>query len=265
MRAAAVLVLSAVTATAALAHDTWLLPSSLRVAPGRPVTLDLTSGMAFPADDFAIVPSRVVRADVRLGGASGPLAAPWSAPRALRYTWRPARAGVAAIVVELAPKTLTLAPDKVAEYLDEIDATPAVRAAWSAVPAPRRWRESYTKHAATFVRVGDPRGDTSWATPMRLGLEFVPDRDPTALRAGDTLPVRVLQHGRPLAGFAVGARAADAATSTFARTDSAGRARVVLTAPGRWLLAGTDLRRSAAPGLEWESDFTTVTLAVRPR
>ena len=35
------------------AHDTWLLPQSMRVPVGQPVQLALTSGMAFPADDFA--------------------------------------------------------------------------------------------------------------------------------------------------------------------------------------------------------------------
>lgn len=262
-----------VFASVALAHDTWLLPSSLRVPVGRAIMLDLTSGEAFPVDDFAIAPSRVVRADVRVGGATRPLATSRRAPLALRYTWRPERAGVAAFAVELAPRKLTLTPDKVAEYLDEIDATPALRAAWNSTPAPKRWREQYTKHAVTFVRVGEVCGDsssgsasnTSWSAPLGLGLELVPERDPTALRVADTLPVRVLCHGDPLPGFAVGARPAGAATATFVTTDAAGRARVVLPKAGRWLIAGTDLRRSTRPGLDWESDFTTLTLAVRAR
>ncbi len=254
--------LGVVFVATALAHDTWLLPSSLRVPVGRAITLDLTSGMAFPADDFAIVPSRVVRADVRLGGTSRALAAPRRAPLALRYRWKPARAGIATIAVELAPKTLVLTPSQVAEYLDEIGAPPALRAAWDSVAAPKQWHEAYTKHALTFVRVGTPIRDSSWATPMRLGLELVPERDPTSLRAGDTLTFRVLRGDHPLADFAVGARPAGASAATLVRTDGAGRARVALPASGLWLLAATDLRRSTRRGLEWESDFTTLTLAV---
>ncbi len=254
--------LGALLATTALAHDTWLLPSSLRVPVGRAITLNLTSGMAFPADDFAIVPSRVVRADVRLGGSLRRLAAPRRAPMALRYIWKPARAGIATLAVELAPKTLALTPAQVSEYLDEINAAPALRAAWDSVAAPKQWRESYSKHAMTFVRVGAPSVDSSWATPLGLALEIVPEHDPTALRAGDTLAFRVLRGGRPLSGFAVSARSAGATTAKFVTTDTAGRARVALPTPGLWLLAATDLRRSERPGLAWESDFTTVTLAV---
>ena len=112
-------------------------------------------------------------------------------------------AGVAAFAVELAPKTLTLTKDKVTEYLDEIGASPALRATWSQMPAPKRWRESYSKHAATFVRVGNPRDDSTWVRPMGLGLEIVPERDPTMLVSGDTLSVRVVRGGRPLVGFVV--------------------------------------------------------------
>ena len=257
-----VIALLLVTVGTALAHDTWLLPSTLRVPVGQTVTLSLTSGMAFPVDDFAILPTRVTRADVRLAGHTLPLASGRSGTGALRYTWTPKDAGVAAFAVELAPKTLTLTKDKVTEYLDEIGASPGLRATWSQMPAPKRWRESYSKHAATFVRVGNPRDDSTWVRPMGLGLEIVPERDPTMLVSGDTLSVRVVRGGRPLVGFVVGARHAGATTSTFWPTDAQGRARVVLPSAGQWLIAGTDLRRSAKQNLEWESDFVTVTLSV---
>ena len=263
-RAGALAIVAAllVAAGSALAHDTWLLPSNLRVPVGQAVTLSLTSGMIFPVDDFVIQPSRVKRADVELAGKTTALGAGRSAARALRYTWTPAQEGVAALAVELAPKTLTLTPDKIAEYLEEIDASPAVRTTWAQMPAPKRWRESYVKHASTFIRVGHPSTDSSWARPLGLGLEIVPERDPTMLVSGDTLPVHVLRGGRPLAGFVIGARRAGATKATFFPTDAAGRARIVLPSPGLWLLAGTDLRRTSKPNLEWESDFTTMTLAV---
>jgi uncharacterized GH25 family protein len=254
-----------VAAGSALAHDTWLLPSTLRVPVGREVTLSLTSGMIFPVDDFVILPSRVKRADVQLAGATTALGSGRRAARALRYTWTPAKEGVAALAVELAPKTLTLAPGLIKEYLDEIDASPATRSTWAQMPSPKRWRESYTKHASTFIRVGNPGADSSWARPTGMGLEIVPERDPTALAAGDTLAVRVLRGGTPLAGFVVGARHAGATKATFFPTDANGRARVVLPTSGQWLLAGTDLRRSTKANLEWESDFTTLTLAVLPK
>jgi len=247
------------------AHETWILPSTMRVATGHPVTLSLTSGMAFPADDFAIDPKRVARAEIRLNGKREQLRGRRSRPTALQYTWIPRAPGVATIAVELAPKTLVLQPKLIEEYFQEIHAGASIRAQWDSIPKPKQWRESYIKHATSFVRVGAPTGDSSWASPLGLGLEIVPERDPTVLVAGDALPVRVLRRGAPLSGFAVGARREGQSGESFVTTDATGRVSVPLPGAGRWLLFGTDLRRAKDPGLEWRSDFVTATIGVRAK
>ena len=207
-RALAVVLALAFAAALAGAHETWILPSTMRVATGHPVTLSLTSGMAFPADDFAIDPKRIARAEIRLNGKLEQLRGGRTRPTALRYTWIPRTPGIATIAVELAPKTLMLQPKLIEEYFQEIHAGPSIRAQWDSIPKPKQWRESYIKHATSFVRVGAPRGDSSWASPLGLGLEIVPERDPTVLVEGDALPVRVLRRGAPLPGLplALGAK-----------------------------------------------------------
>ena len=246
------------------AHDTWLMAGTGTARVGQVVRLSLTSGDAFPNDDFAIATTRVVRAVARLRDATQALPRPSLTPTALHFDWTPTRAGVGTLGVELAPKTLTLAPDKIEEYLGEIDATPSTRAAWKAVEGKRKWVESYAKHAVTYVRVGDA-DDSTWRRPLGFSLEIVPERDPTRIRPGDTLIVRVLRRGAPMRAFAVGAMREGATTARFVRTDSLGRARIVFEASGRWLLNGTDLRRSSRPDFVWESDFVTTTLYVAPR
>lgn len=248
----------------ALAHDTWFLPASHRVKVGQSVRLSLTSGMFFPADDFAIDPARVRRADVRLSHSTTALASGSPATQALRYTWTPRAEGVATLAAELRPKVLTLKPELVPEYFDEINADSALRNGWTRARL-KQWRESYTKYAKAFVRVGAPLRDSSWAQPMGLTLELVPQRDPTALQAGDTLVVLVLRNGTPVPNFSVGAIGSGETVAHFARTDFEGRAHVPFPRAGLWLLNGTLLRRSARSGLEWESDFTTLTLAVAAR
>src|SRR6476661_2992581 len=81
----------------AAAHETWLLPASMRVRAGETVALSLTSGMAFPADDFAIQPSRVIRAEARLGKRIEQLRKPKLGAMSLQYLWTPKTTGVAAI------------------------------------------------------------------------------------------------------------------------------------------------------------------------
>jgi uncharacterized GH25 family protein len=123
----------------------------------------------------------------------------------------------------------------------------------------------------TFVRVAPSNKDSawtadkSWTKPLGLGLELVPERDPTALRAGDTLIVRVLRKGVPLAGFSVGAIREGRSKATFFTTDAAGRAGVIVDADGRWLLNGTSLRHTKSGSTVWESDFVTATVHVEPR
>jgi uncharacterized GH25 family protein len=250
------------SATLAAAHETWLLPSSMRVAIGHTVELHVTSGMKFPANELPIDPTRVVRAEVRTGGNIERLRAPRATRRSLRYLWTPRAAGVATISVALKPRTLELEPKLVEEYLAEIRADSVVRAQWDSIPGPRRWRESYTKYATSFVRVGKPGQDSRWNSPSGLDFEIVPENDPTALSAGDALRIRVLLHGAPLAGFPVGARREGGATDAFVTTDVSGEASVPLPKQGRWLLFGTHLHRTNEPGLEWRSDFVTMTFGV---
>jgi uncharacterized GH25 family protein len=258
-------------AGAALAHDTWLLPSRASVPPGQEVTFDLTSGMAFPASGTAIPAERVAAARVRLAGRDEALPRPAGAARALRFRAPLHRPGIATVWVDLAPRELQLAPTQVAAYLAEIGAPDSVRAAYEAPPeGARRWRERYAKHAKTIVRVASPQRalppeDSSWRVPTGQPLELVPDADPTALRAGDRLRVRLLAGGAGVPHHAIGVVGGGTARGTLVRTDAAGRATVPLPSAGRWLLRATRLRRAGEAALDWESEFATLTVAVGVR
>jgi uncharacterized GH25 family protein len=260
-----VFLICAVWPVVLLAHDTWLAPGAGRykVAPGSAVQLDLTSGMVFPTLDYAVKAPRIEHANVRLAGKTSAINDRRAGPKSLRLTARLSQPGVATLWVQLAPKALELTPDKVTEYLDEIGALPEIRRVWDEGGAARRWREVYTKHAKTYVRVGEPGDDRSWAEPVGLGLEIVPAKDPTGLRAGDELPILVLRGGKPFPSFPVGLVREGEAHGILKTTDAEGRITFRLDKAGRWLLRGTDLRQSTKPTTEWESDFTTLTLEIR--
>lgn len=256
-RALAVLAVS--LPSVASAHDTWL-SGPATAAPGATTLFGLTSSGTFPTPDHAIEPSRIARALCRSNGQDAPFRAGARGQKALKLRARGLPAGVAACGVSLHPRTLELEAAEVMHYLEEIGARDTVGPAWSARTPPAKWRETYVKHAKTFARVGT-RADESWREPLGLGLEIVPLVDPTALRAGDALEVRLLKDGRPLAGLALRASRASA-KAAFATTDADGHARFTLDAAGPWLLAGTELRASATKPDEWESDFTTLVVEV---
>jgi hypothetical protein len=239
--------------------------------------LDLTSGTRYPASGAAVAPERVAAARVRLGGAVDtmrPLRP--GVPRALRLRAPLRRAGVAVLWVDLAPRALALDSAEVVHYLDEVGAPDSVRDAYLRPPPPgqgRRWRERYAKHAKAVVRVQSPQrpfpsADASWGEAAGQALEFVPDADPTAVRAGDYLRLRLVgAGGAPVPYTAVGFVAAGArgagSRPDVSRTDAAGRVAFRVPRAGRWMARATVLRRSPAADVDWESDFATLTGVAR--
>lgn len=270
-RRAAVLLAALLLPAAARAHDTWLLALRAVVPPSAELLLDLTSGTRFPEGGSAVTPDRVASARVRLGGATDTLLAPRPGPHALRLRAPLRRAGVATIAVELRPRELALDSGHVEEYLAEVGAPDSVRTAYLRqlpVGGVRRWRERYAKHAKAVVRVTSPQrpapaADSSWREPLGVALELVPAVDPTAVRPGGVLLVRLLAAGQPVPFTAVDFTGPAAGSDQRLRTDAAGRAAFPVPRGGRWMVRVTVLRRSASPALDWESDFATLTGATR--
>ena len=61
----------ALLASPALAHDTWLLPAAFSLRAGSTLAADMTSAMAFPRAETAIMPDRIARIhDPHGGGAA---------------------------------------------------------------------------------------------------------------------------------------------------------------------------------------------------
>lgn len=248
--------------SAARAHDTWLLPARFEVTPGASIELEMTSGMKFPEPESAVAADRIAASGIRLAGKTLALQPKSPTSAALRLSAAAPRAGVAVLWATSRPRTLSLKPDEVRHYLEEIGAPAAVEARWR---QQQRFRESYSKLAKTYVKVGDAPDDRSWQEPVGLGLEIVPLQDPTALNAGSEFPVRVLRDGKPLAGFTLSAVSRGARKPITVRTDGDGRASFMLDRNGPWLLRGTLIEESSAPDTDWQSLFTTLTVSAGPR
>ena len=244
------------------AHDTWLVANPTTVPPGTTVQLDLTSGMEFPSLDHAIDPDRVDKALCRLAGKAVEMTQQSARPHSFRLDAHLAVSGIATLWVDLKPRSIELTPKQVQEYLNEIGAPEEVRSAWANSMGPKRWREIYSKHSKTFVRVGQAETDHSWAEAVGAALEIVPEKDPTTLRVGDELPVRLMRRGNPAPHLQVGVVHEGDAAADVRVTDTDGRAVFRLDRSGRWLLRATELRQSPKDKVDWESHFATLTIEV---
>jgi hypothetical protein len=217
--------------------------------------------LAFPANEVGVKPDRLAHASSRLGEAVSDLARETSGKKALRLKARFSKPGVAVVWVESKPRSLELKPAEVKEYLEEIGAWESVGRKWES-DGKGKWRESYTKHAKTYVRVGRPEEDDSWSRPVGMELELVPESDPTQVAAGGELPLRLLKNGEPVPDVAVGLVAGNAKSGSLSKTDSEGRVRLRLDRGGWWLIRATVLEPSSKPDLDWESRFSTLTVFV---
>jgi hypothetical protein len=98
-----------------------------------------------------------------------------------------------------------------------------------------------------------------------MGLEIVPESDPTLVAVGDTFRVRVLRNGLPVARFRIASRRSSGDKPNFITTDKLGRAQIVYTTAMPTLMSGTSVRRVHEKNLEWRSDFTSMSFNVLPR
>jgi uncharacterized GH25 family protein len=92
-------------------------------------------------------------------------------------------------------------------------------------------------------------------------IEIVPEKDPSQLKAGELLPVRVLIKGAAAPNLQLFAASAVTPAKNIGKTDATGRIAVPVTA-GRWRLHTIHMDRVSAPAADWESFWATLTFEI---
>jgi len=250
----------AMVTTTSFAHDTWIVCDPAVVPAGRALSVRITSGEKFPTLAVAPDADRIAKAEWRIGSRTGTIDTFKPEANCLVASGRVSTDGVGVIIVEFKPKEIELTPDQVTAYFDEIGAAEGVRKAYEQDGASAGFTETYTKHAKSYVRIG-VGGDASGALgPVGFSIDFLPDSDPTALKVGDTLAIKVIRGGDELESSPIRVVCGATGQSTVLRTNKAGMVVVDVAAPGWWLVSATQIRRESAG--TWESDFTTMTFHV---
>lgn len=255
-------------AAVATAPDMFLKPERFRVAENSELLARLLNG-TFSKSENAITRDRLV--DVSVVSPSGRErldTASWNADgdtSSVRV--RTGAAGTYVVGVSTRPRAFELAAKDFNAYLAS-DGVPDVLAARRrdgelGKPA----RERYAKHVKTLLQVGAATSD-AYRTELGYAAEIVPVENPYALRAGATLPVRVLLEGRPIANQYVlyGGRTAAGAriAQRSVRSDSAGIARIRLAQRGTWYVKFIHMARLEGHAeADYESTWATMRFEVR--
>lgn len=280
-----------ISATIAGADDFWLVPNAFFVDAGSEIVLRGQTSSQFPTSRIAVAAERV--AEAKLIDASGDRAIRGLAVqgRSLVIRDRPSQAGQYVVAVAIHPRSVRESADGFRRYLDAEGAT----AARQRVERERLLdgkdsvTRRYAKYAKALVQVG-AGGRRAFTRPAGHVIEFVPLRDPSSLRSGDTLELRLLYRGAPLSGVPVhsdvvdldfdrDAASADAHADAHAGhggsaapltyvPDANGIVRVPLSRPGMWSIRTIHVTQSAAgSGADWDTHWGTLVFALvdRPR
>jgi uncharacterized GH25 family protein len=267
MRALAAVLAGLTLATPAQAHDFWLHPAHFRpaLASNVPVSIQVGHGAdraAWPVNVGRVLLFRSIgpngAADRRshLRHAGDTFAIPVREP------------GAYLLVLQTNHAESVLPSGRFNAFLKEEGLTPALEHRERTGTAGRPGREVYSRRAKALIQVGPAAGAQPHVVrPVGLSLEIVPERDPAFLRPGDSLPIRVLWEGKPLAGATVKLTdlRADAEPVSQRRTDAAGRTTFGLPRPGEWLLNVVWTQPVERPNADFDTTFSSFTFGILGR
>lgn len=262
-----------ISAATLAAHDFWLVPNGLDFAAGRSLEVLGQSGTKFPASDGPTQPAQVAEARI-VGRSSDEKIADLSVSgKSLMLRTKPAAAGQYVVAVALASRTARTTPARLQRYI-ALEGAPELAARYEQegkYPKTDSVTQMSAKFAKTIVQVGT-NGPRAFDKLVGHALELVPMRDPAVVHVGDSISVRLLFHGKPVAGAhlragwgspsAVAGDAASARVDQVLVTGADGAARVAIAEPGLWNVR--TLYAAAMQGMpeHWEVYFATMVFSV---
>ena len=251
-----------------VAHDFWLAASSWHATPGSTVTLTANVGDRFPVAGSYTDPDRVD--SVTLLGPGGRLAVQPDFRRErdslATDLHLPPTPGTYVALMVIKPRYIEIAPRDFTAYLRHEGLEHLVSERERLGEPGNPGRERYSRYAKILIRAGDGPADHV-TNPAGLKAELVPLVDPTTLRRGGILAVRLLANDRPVSGALVGAINAGSHGAADdwplkGRTDAEGVVRFQLDEPGPWLVRSVHMVRrggeSGPQAVDWESFWASL-------
>lgn len=266
----------------ALAHNSWVVSDQTRMnAPGTVRLAFVTGHDEFPSGEVATQPDRVASWYVFKGDMVTPVTAYAIEGAELVAEQTLTEPGLHVVATALHPRFIELEGEKFTSYLWDEAALDVLRERRDSGTESQPGLEYYTKFGKTFVQAGpiDP-DDAGYLQPVGHQLEIIPLSNPAAWEVGDTVRVRVLIAGEPIAELPIASghessKAHDYEESVF--TDADGVAEFTIDKPGHWFIRTHTIGPAAENGLpalglpesdeepqlaDWESYWASITVEV---
>ena len=262
-----ILVLALVFTPTLLAHDTWIIPSTFRPQQGTAVQLRVATGMAFPGSEVAVTPDRVIRYTQHDSARVRKISNLRVEGTFLAAGMTPELQGDTILSLELKPRVLEMTGHEFQEYLREENQATILRLRREQGKSDAAGRERYRKIAKAVLCVGDGEDQTSLLSEGLL-LEILPEQSPCTYHAWDRVEFLVFFEGQPIANARVVAGYQGATGHQYpveTRTDSDGRAAIVLKRAGAWFIRVLYIAPAVDdPEADWQTVFSTLTFEVQP-
>jgi hypothetical protein len=238
-------------ASAAAAHDFFLMPEKFTAEQADTVAIQATVGSSFPTPEIVVAEDRVERLFVAGPGAPT-LRAAGTGDKALNLQVSGATPGLLVAGAVIKPREVDYEEDRIPLILEEYRVLPDAAAAVEALAKPRTWKVLSRRFAKTFVCAVSCENRSAAERAFGAHLEFI------GHRSGNDY-FQLLAHGRPLANYPV-----DLVDSTGKRrhlaTDSAGQVHIPADARGSLMLFAAKLEPPAGQG-RFILDLTSLTFS----
>ncbi len=253
--------------SALAAHDLFLKLADFRVPPNSDVTVIALNG-TFTTSENAIARSRV--ADLSVVGPAGreqlDTTRITAAANRTRIKLRTGAPGTYLVGLSIKPSQITMKGAEFNGYLEEEGLQRVLESRKQAGEAEKTSTERYAKHVKAIFQAG-AAGGGAWSTVLGYPVEIVPTRDPNGLSPGDTLRVRLLVNGAAAPvdqEVLTGGRRKGGSPipEQHLRVDGSGTVAVVIKAAGTWYVKFIHMSRVTEPGVDYVSQWATLTFAV---
>jgi hypothetical protein len=258
-----VLALALACSAVGQAHEFWIEPSSFHPRVDESVALTLRVGRNLVGDSLPYIPSWFLEYYVRGPDTRRPVEANLGDDPA--GTLRPEKAGLYVVAYRSAQDFAEMDAETFRHYLEREGLQAVARSLGAAPDGDDVYHELYYRYAKAFLRAGkSAAAGAAFDDVLGFEIELIPERDPTTLRAGESLGLRLLYHGAPLEGALVNAYGeANPNRPVQGRTDAMGRVTLALPDGGMWLLNATHLRPSRDnTRASWASVWASVTFHI---
>ena len=255
------------SATLLLAHDLFLKLETYFVPPNSSIRVAVLNG-SFSSSEAPVTPDRLL--DVSLVGPP-----PGQRRAVARAAWKPSgdstwltvqtgASGTYVIGASTSPSQIALTAEEFNAYLKEDGIPDILNARTLNGELATAVRERYQKHVKAVLQVGDTRTE-AYGVVLGYPAEIVPLTNPYSAKIGDTLAVRALVDGKPIAGqllLSGGERDGQNIVDNWARSDADGVARFPLAEGGKWYIKFIYMVAVSGDSVNYESKWATLTFEV---